>query len=249
MRVIVVDDEARAREVLRYYLEKAGVEVVGEAGNGAEAINLVRERHPDVCFLDVRMPEVDGIELARLLSGTAPPPRVVFVTAYEDHAVAAFETEAVDYLVKPINAARVLQTVERLRRLVGQAPPSAPCPSAPPESLSQRLPVEVGEGRTRRIVLLDTKAILAIEARGKGAVVRTARTEYETPTGLWFWERTLPEALFLRVHRGFLVNLQAVRELFTEGRSTFLRLDGRPEAIPVSRERLPELRHRLSLPE
>jgi DNA-binding LytR/AlgR family response regulator len=246
VRAIIVDDEPRAREVLRYYLEKVGgVEVVGEAATGGEAVDLVREAAPEAAFLDIRLPDLSGMELVHLLRRLAPGLRVVFVTAYENHAVAAFAAEAVDYLVKPLNAARVLQTVERLLR--PRPSPAAVSPAS--DAAPLRVPIEVGDGRARRTILLTVPAILAIEARGKGTAVRTAREEYETSVGLSAWEALLPAESFLRVHRGFLVNLQAVRELFTEGRATFLRLDGRPEAVPVSRERLPGLRHRLFLPE
>lgn len=268
VRVVIADDEPRAREVLRYYLEKVGdVEVVGEAATGSEAVEAARRLAPDAVFLDVRMPDLDGMEAAQLLAGLSPRPKVVFVTAFEDHAVEAFEAEAVDYLVKPITAARVLQSVERLRRRLAEqvgprspaGPPPVPIPAAAtatpaapatPSSaaLAQRLPIEVLDDRGRRTVLLEVRSLLLIEARGKGSVVRTAKAEFETATSLANWEETLPADLFLRVHRGFLVNLRAIRELFTEGRTTFLRLDGRPEAVPVSRDRLGELRQRLALP-
>ncbi|HHY60475.1 MAG TPA: LytTR family transcriptional regulator, partial [Clostridia bacterium] len=127
----------------------------------------------------------------------------------------------------------------------GTPPPSAPTRATP----AQRLPVEVVDERGRRTVLLEPRSILLIEARGKGSIVRTAKSEYETGTALAAWEETLPADLFLRVHRGFLVNLRAIRELFTEGRTTFLRLDGRPEAVPVSRDRLGGLRKQLALPD
>lgn len=263
MRVILADDEPRAREVLRYYLEKAGdVEVLGEAATGAEAVGLAHELQPDAAFLDVRMPDLDGVEVAALLRQTSLRPLIVFVTAFENHAVAAFEKDAVDYLVKPLTAVRVFQCVERLRlrleaaeaRAAGDRQPAAVVTTAPPLApsatlLSARIPVEVGEGRARRMLFLDPLSILVVEAQGKGAHVFTGSADYETAASLTAWESSLPTASFLRVHRSFLVNLNAVSELFVEGRSTFLRVDGRSEAIPVSRERWPDLRRRLTLPD
>jgi DNA-binding LytR/AlgR family response regulator len=249
MRAILVDDEPRAREVLRYYLERAGgVEVVAEAASGSEAVGLARQLAPDVVFLDIRLPDLSGMEVAELLAPLTPAPRVVFVTAHESHAVAAFEAEAFDYLVKPLTAARVIRTVERLRSELSKVkrPPEAETRAA---EATGRVPVEIGAGRSRRTVLVDMDAILVVEAYGKGAVLRTAQAEYETPVGLSAWEEVLPAGLFLRIHRSFVVNCRAIREVFTEGRTRFIRMDGRPEALPVSRERLPELRRRLDLPE
>ena len=256
LRVLLVDDEPRAREVLRYYLEKAGgVEVVGEAENGTEAVRLTSQLVPDVVFLDVRMPEVNGLELARLLHGLpSHRPRLVFVTAYEEHAVAAFESEAVDYLVKPLSAARVLQTVDRLRRLTATpdarpAETPAPAPATGESQLrNRRLPLLVSEPRqAQRTVLLPLSSILAVEAQGKTAVVWTRRAKLPTNQSLSTLEGALPPGVFLRVHRSYLVNLQAVAELFADGRTYALKVEGFSDPIPVSRERVGTLRQALGL--
>ncbi|MDI6871686.1 MAG: LytTR family DNA-binding domain-containing protein [Bacillota bacterium] len=249
MRVVVADDEPRAREILKYYLSKFGneLELVGEAGTGSEAVELVRRLRPDVVFLDVRMPDLNGVEVAQLLRALPHPPRVVFVTAYEEHAVAAFETEAVDYLVKPVTAARVAQTVERLRRNLPQTPSPGPKPWS---SRAARLSVEVPAGpRVHRTMFLDPRTILVVEAQGKSAVVRTARDEILVSSSLADLESALLPSRFMRVHRSYVVNLDAVREVYADGRTYALKVDGRPEAIPISRDRLDLLRKALNLRE
>ena len=121
MRALVVDDEAPARRRLADLLEELGVEVAGEAGNGLDALALARDRRPDVVFLDVSMPEVDGFDVARHL--TDPRPLIVFQTAYAEFAVTAFEHEALDYLVKPVTRERLAQALDRVQRRSAAATP------------------------------------------------------------------------------------------------------------------------------
>ena len=120
MRALIVDDEAPARVRLSNLLEELGVEVVGEAANGVDALALVTDRRPDVLFLDVSMPEVDGFDVARHLPD--PRPLIVFQTAYSEYAVAAFEHDALDYLVKPVTRERLAQAIDRIARRRGALP-------------------------------------------------------------------------------------------------------------------------------
>ena len=121
MRALVVDDEAPARRRLADLLEELGVNVIGEAANGLEALTLAGERRPDVIFLDVSMPEIDGFDVARHLP--APRPFIVFQTAYAEYAVNAFEHDALDYLVKPVTRVRLAQALARIGRRVATTPP------------------------------------------------------------------------------------------------------------------------------
>ena len=115
MRVLVVDDEQLAREELCFLLGEAHVEVAGQAADGVEALRLAGELKPDVVFLDVQMPGLTGFEVARRLIQTEAPPQFVFVTAFDQHAIDAFGVNAVDYVLKPVDGARLAQTLERLR--------------------------------------------------------------------------------------------------------------------------------------
>src|SRR5262245_24431531 len=123
LRAIIVDDEQLTREELQYMLEQLGtVEVIGQAGNGLEAVGLIERVHPDVVFLDVQMPGLTGFEVAHRLIQNGESINIIFVTAFDRHAIEAFEVNAVDYLLKPVEGARLEQAVERARRRVGQTP-------------------------------------------------------------------------------------------------------------------------------
>lgn len=267
LRALLVDDEPRAREILRYYLSKVGgVEVVGEAGDGAEAARLAEELRPDVVFLDVHMPEVDGLEAVKLLRREgAGLPLIVFITAYEQHAVAAFAAEAVDYVVKPLTVSRMWQTVERLQRRVAafRTLPAAPAAghaapavaAAAPASLSpaasgrpRRIPLAVGgDERVQRTLFLEPGAILAVEAQGKTCTVWTRQSRLPVLHSLSAMEELLPRSLFFRTHRSYLVNLRVVSELFADGRTYGLRLEGCSGQVPVSRDKVAALRAALGL--
>src|SRR5258705_1868398 len=120
LRTVLVDDEQLARDELGYLLDQVGgVEVVGQAGNGVEALTTIERLLPDLVFLDVQMPGLTGFEVARRLVGRRAPTQIVFVTAYDQHAIEAFEVNAVDYLLKPVDQARLEVAVERARRRVG----------------------------------------------------------------------------------------------------------------------------------
>lgn len=244
MRALVVDDEAFARRRLRRMLEAIlGVEAVQEAENAAQALLAVQRERPDVIFLDIRMPGLDGLTLAREGRGVLPP--VVFVTAYDEYAVAAFEAEAVDYLLKPVEPERLAATVERLRRT-----PAAES-RARLEALLARL--EAG-GAVPRIAsrsggvvrFFDPRRIPRFHARGKVVVFTCDGREHLSDDSLDRLEERLAPLGFVRVHRSELVNLEFVAALHTEGRTATLTLTT-GERVPVSRRRLPGLRRALGL--
>src|SRR5204862_582485 len=123
LHAIVVDDEQLAREELCYMLDQlGGVEVIAQAGNGLEAISIIEKFTPEVVFLDVQMPGLNGFEVAHRLIQNGGAPNIIFVTAFDKHAIEAFEVNAVDYLLKPVDAARLEQALARARRRVGDAP-------------------------------------------------------------------------------------------------------------------------------
>ena len=126
MRALLVDDERLAREELAFLLGQHDVEVVGQAANGVEAVGLAEDLDPDIVFLDIQMPGLTGFEVARQLAQRELPTEVVFVTAYDQHAVEAFEINAVDYLLKPVDPARLEQAVQRVRRRLGAGPDRPP---------------------------------------------------------------------------------------------------------------------------
>lgn len=210
IRTLLVDDEILARLALRQALcAHEDVEIVGECGNAAEAMQAYAALAPDLLFLDIRMPGLDGFALLGELKPTRLP-MVVFATAYGQHALRAFDANALDYVLKPIDQARFDQAMDRVRRhwhgLNAQA--AAPPPLAPTTPV-QRISVRVGE----HVRVIPTDTIDWIEADGNYVQIHIGKQAYlhrETLSGLL---ATLDPERFLRIHRGTLVNLDRVREV------------------------------------
>lgn len=241
---MIVDDEARGRLVLRHLLQKyTSLEVVGEAGDSPTALQLIPKLHPEVVFLDIRMPGLNGLELAHLIRRKGLPLQLVFVTAYGEHALEAFDLDAVDYLVKPIRPERLQEMVRRLEARRGLRGPDERVIAALISQLrpvwERKLPLEITKDGKRCTVYLEESKIRFVEAQGhKTRVVLAGNEVYEANLSLGELEKWLSPHLFSRVHRGFIVNLSAVQEVSVEGRMYFLRLKGCSEVVPLSREKL-----------
>ncbi|HTA64888.1 MAG TPA: LytTR family DNA-binding domain-containing protein [Xanthomonadaceae bacterium] len=242
MDVLIADDEPLARERLRAMLvEHADVVVVGEAGNGREALDAVERLHPDLLLLDIAMPVMDGLETAHHLAQLDEPPALVFCTAYDEHALSAFEAAAVDYLVKPVRAERLAVAIERARRHVASRPDPSRVPSLqrnkPRTHLSARL-----RGSLR---LIPVGEILFLQADEKYVSVHHARGEDLIEESLKSLEAEFGDR-FLRIHRNCLVAAEALVELrrSADGQAhVVLRNIATP--LEVSRRCLPTLRDKL----
>jgi DNA-binding LytR/AlgR family response regulator len=244
LRVLVVDDEAPARDDLAWLLEREGsVGSVEVAGDATEALRTLQHHDLDVVFLDVRMPGLHGLDLARVLSRFAAPPKVVFVTAHEEHAVEAFELRAYDYLLKPVRAERLREALDRVRppavvrsedgsgtaRTSRVAGARAGTRAAKPAGDLAVLAVE-SAGRTRFVARRDVRYA---EASGDYTRLHTAEGAYLVRIPLSTLEGCWAAAGFFRIHRSYLVSLQAVTELRAATGSTVVVVDGRE--LPVSR--------------
>ncbi len=241
MRVVIADDEPRAREFLQLVLEKIpGVEVVGQAGNGSQAVQLARDLAPDLMFLDIRMPELDGLAAARELAQLSAPPRVVFVTAYDQYALEAFKVQALDYLVKPFKAEAVRETIERFRQEAsrGNGVDMERVLSILKRGRHAKIPLPVEGGNT---ILLDPRDIHYIERRGLDVVVKTAKKVYTTNINLKDFEQRLDPLDFFRCHKGYIVRLELIEEVIHSGR-TFELLLSTGDRILLSREKEKQLR-------
>ena len=236
LNAIIVDDEAPARSELRYLLgEVGGVEVLAEAASVREAIEKMQSYPVDVLFLDVSMPEVNGIQFAEALQRLKNPPAVIFVTAYSEHALEGFKVNAVDYLVKPVETDRLSQAITRVRehvQLHAQA------------QKSERIPVEKGGKK----ILIGIDKIRFVMARDDYAYLQTDTDRYFSTVSLAQLEKRLDGHGFFRVHRGYLVNLSMVEEIESvSGGTLLLTLNGVEEKIPVSRRRVSALKKALGL--
>ena len=243
MRCILVDDEPLARERLRALLDEAAIDVtiVGEAGSGKEAIPLIHEEQPDVVFLDVQMPVLDGFDVVDLLA--EPRPHIVFVTAYDEYALQAFEVHALDYLTKPVRLERLNKTLRRVQDERDKATARDGLDSLQHERQHRpirRMTVHVG----RKLRVINLGAIRYIEADDKLVFVHLADAKYRTDFTLDELEQRLDER-FVRPHRSHIVNLDAVRELIPWSSGTYrLRLTDGTD-LPVARRRTSEVKQAL----
>lgn len=205
MRVLIADDEPIARQVLREHLEGIeGLEVAGEASTGQEAIQGILELQPDLVLLDLQMPELDGLATARLLRGGRRP-AVIFVTAYERHALEAFEVGAVDYVLKPVRRERLEQAVEKVRRQ-NAASPSVSAAAEPMRKIVGR--------RGADIYLLDPGEVVAFQAEGELVhIVTSQEKRYLSDHCLKALEEKLERPRFRRVHRATIINTDHIRKI------------------------------------
>lgn len=238
MRILIADDEPLARRRLRDLLGDIGAQdIVGEAQDGREACELASTLSPDVVILDIAMPVLDGLEAARHLAGLPTPPAVIFCTAYDEHALAAFDAHAVDYVVKPIRAERLAAALDRAARFRNGPPVANAMPPARRSHLSARM-----RGALRLIPVQD---IRYLQAEEKYVVVHHANGEDLIEDSLKSLEAEFGER-FIRVHRNCLVASDQIKELAREadGRE-IVRLRNDPASLEVSRRCLPGLRQRL----
>ena len=200
MRVLIADDEPIAREILREHVDSiAGLELAGEASTGPEAISRIFDLRPDVVLLDLQMPELDGLAVVRSLSGDRSP-LIIFVTAYENHALAAFEVGAIDYLLKPVRRERLEKAIEKARRQLK--------PATAPEALRKL----VGR-RGSDMYLLDPSEVVAFQAEGELVHIVTTSQKYLSDHSLKSLEEKLDKKRFRRIHRSTIINTDHIRKI------------------------------------
>ena len=251
LTAVIADDEPRARQFLARLLdEQDEVEVVGEAKSGGEALAMVARLAPDVVFLDIQMPDLSGLEVARHLTGAAAP-AVVFVTAYDQHAVEAFEVAALDYLLKPIRRERLAETMRRVAHEMRAGGRGAKQEAAVRSVLAspemqqgleplRRLPVRF----RREVKLLDLDQVARIVSRDRVVLACAEGREYLVDYTLQELEVRLPPGRFVRAHRAALVNIDAIESYGGEDGVLVLRLkDG--TRVEASERRAAEVRRRL----
>jgi two-component system LytT family response regulator/two-component system response regulator LytT len=274
---LIIDDEQLARDELKYLLDQVGgVDVVAQGTNGIEAVNLIEEHHPDLVFLDVQMPGLDGFAVIKRViernlpqpgEEAKPLPQFVFATAYDQYAVRAFDVNAVDYLLKPFDRTRVEQAVERVRgRMAGSTASMNESQMESPlnlqlDALLKLLNGPQGASRTpqpaklivqaqNRLLLID-QAEICFAAIDEG-VIRIVTQAFEGQSKCRTLEELLEQldpTLFWRAHRGFVVNINHIREVVPWFKSSYqLRMnDKRHTEIPVSRSQTKRLRELFNL--
>ncbi len=236
IKVLIAEDDGAMCHVLIKSLEQIDyVEVVGQAQDGAEAIRLARERAPQVVFLDVAMPGKDGVEAAREICAMSPDTMIIFATAYADFTNQAFEVYAVDYLVKPYKIDRIRKTMDRIKARVDER--MAAQTAAPTRILVKE------EGKK---VFVDVKNVVFITREERHTVIHTITGNIKTNYSLEMMERTLAKGSFFRSHRGFIINLNMVKEIQPWGRKTCrVIMNNTKETVIMTKARASELEKRL----
>lgn len=237
IKVLIVDDEYPARMELRYHLDKyKDIKIIGEASNAEEAYQLICALDYDVIFLDIRMPEMDGLELARRLRSLAKSPKVVFVTAYEEHAIEPFGVKAFDYLLKPIDEERLQETVELLRQEIF---------AQEHKHNNQKKYLQIVPGEKNEATFpIHVHDIFYIYSENENIFIRTYDQKFLTRFTLRDLENRLNPSQFFRPHRCYLINIEKVKEIRPgfHGNYYLIMKDKEQSEIPVSRSNVRKLK-------
>jgi two-component system LytT family response regulator len=242
LRALIVDDEELARQLLREYAETAGgVEIVAECSNGFDAVKVIGELKPDLVFLDVQMPKLDGFEVLELVD---PPPAVIFVTAHDEYAMRAFDEHAVDYLLKPFHPDRFKKALDRARmRLGSPLPPPTQLTAAarPPGQMLERIVVKDGS----KVQIIPVDQLDYVKAEDDYISLCSGNRNYLKQQTISNVEKQLNPARFVRIHRSYIVNLERIARIepYTKDSRVVILRDG--TQIPVSRSGLDKLKTHL----
>lgn len=247
IRTLVVDDEKLARDRLSKFLQNMnGVEIVGQASNGVEAVRLIEEETPDLVFLDVQMPGLDGFGV---LNAIKHQPQVIFATAFDEYAIRAFEVEAVDYLLKPISRSRLSESVRRVEERLADHNPAPDLRQIVRalEAKERRHAAQVPVHKGKQILVLSTDDVYWFEVEYRLVYAYTASDRYMTSFTLKDLEERLDPEVFFRAHKSRLVNLNHVRAIVPWFGGRFKLVMNNPQAseVELSRAQARVLRRRM----
>ena len=228
LRVAIVDDEELARGLLREMLgAHPEMEIVAECANGFEAVKAIADTKPDLLFLDIQMPKLDGFEVLELID---PGPAVVFVTAYDQYAIRAFDAQAADYLLKPFSAERFERALERAKTRLGEGR-REPAAARPPEQRPERVVVKDGT----RVHVIPLEKLDYVEAQDDYVALHSGGKTYLKQQAIAAVEAALDPARFVRIHRSAIVNLERVARIEPYGKESRVAILADGARLPVSR--------------
>lgn len=243
IRAVVVDDEELARQILCEYLTSHNdIQVVAGCANGFEAVKAIAEQKPDLVFLDIQMPKLDGFEVLELVG---PGTEVVFVTAYDNYAIRAFEVHAIDYLLKPVSAERFEAALERARERLSGRLPHQPVPAAelaaaarPPSQHVERIPVRDGT----RVFIIPIAKLDYAEAQDDYVALVSGGKKHLKQQTISSLEAGLDPSRFMRIHRSYIVNLERVARLEPYAKDSHVAILTNGAQLPVSKSGYARLR-------
>ena len=230
MNCIIVDDEFPAREELKYFIrEFSDIDIAGEFDNPLEALKYIEKQNVDIIFLDISMPGLDGISLGRIISRFEEKPKIVFITAYREHAIDAFEIDAFDYILKPYSKDRIIGLLKKLQKSS--------------EKTYGESVEKITLWKDERIIVLDVDDIYYCEASERTTRVYAKDESYIENTSISDFYKKLPKDKFFRTHRSYIVNLDKIKEIIPWFNNTYnIRLKDDVGEVPVSRSNIKSFR-------
>ena len=240
MRAIIVEDEFLAKEELKYFIKNySSIEIVDEFEDGIEVLKFIQQNEVDVIFLDINIPSLDGVLLAKNISKFSKKPYIVFITAYKEHAVEAFEVEAFDYILKPYHESRIISMLKKLEMSYNQQKDN-------PHKNS--ITNKINLWKNEKIIVVDLDDIYYCIARERVTYVSTKDEEYSVNVSISEFYNSLPKDKFFRCHRSYIVNITKIREIIPWFNNTYnLRLQDIDYEIPVSRSNLKEFKQLMNI--
>jgi len=240
MKVLLIDDEALARSILRNYCERIPtIEILGECENGFDAVKMIDEKKPDLIFLDVQMPKLNGFEVLELIQHTTT--KVIFTTAFDEYAVKAFDADALDYLLKPFLFDRFEQALEKCMAasIPNERNLNTQAYNYPDER--QRIVIKDGE----HINIIPLQELIYIEAYDDYVKLYTNDGRYVKKQTMTHYEKTLPDNSFVRIHRSAIIAIDRIHKIENAEKGRYQVLLTNGVRLPISRNALPDLKSRL----
>ncbi|AKN30524.1 LytTR family transcriptional regulator [Clostridium carboxidivorans P7] len=240
MKAIIVEDEFLAREELKYFIKNcSSIEIVDEFEDGIEVLKFIQQNEVDVIFLDINIPSLDGVLLAKNISKFSKKPYIVFITAYREHAVEAFEIEAFDYILKPYSESRIISMLKKLEMTFNH------------ENVSlHNNPIsnKINLWKNEKIIVVDMDDIYYCAAKERITCVFTKHEEYSVNVSISEFYNTLPKDKFFKSHRSYIVNITKIREIIPWFNNTYnLRLQDIDYEVPVSRSNIKEFKQIMNI--
>ncbi|NTV83531.1 MAG: response regulator [Bacteroidales bacterium] len=246
-KVLIIDDESLARDLVRSYLSDIpGIEILGECENGFDALKTIHELKPDLLFLDIQMPKIDGFELLEVLD---EKPEIIFTTAFDQYAIKAFERNAVDYLLKPFSKDRLLQALDKAKsRIMANTGHVSKAPALDKlqqqvdedKKMLERVVTRLGS----KITVIPVEKIRYLEAADDYVMIFSELGNHLKEKTMRFFEEHLPEGQFIRIHRSYIVNISEIKSLELYSKDSYLAILKNGEKLKVSSEGYRRLREK-----